>query len=79
VSGKLVIGQQAQIVDRNGDVWFPLVRGAKVEFWVAGTPVHRVIEVPDLAEFDMLDGSLVVDDPWGIVVPPYVSLPRTTP
>ena len=78
-SDRLVIGNQSKVVDRNGDVWFALVRGSKVEFWVAGTPLHRVIEVPDQAEFDMLDPALVIDDPWGIVVPPYTSLPRTTP
>lgn len=79
VSGRLVVGHQSKVVDRNGDVWFALVRGAKVEFWVAGTPLHRIIEVPDQAEFDMLDPTLVKDDPWGIIVPPYVNLPRTTP
>jgi len=79
VSGRLVIGGQSKVIDRHGDVWFPLVRGAQIEFWIAGTPLHRIIEVPDAAEFDMLDPSLVRDDPWGIVVPPYTGLPRTTP
>lgn len=79
VSGRLSIGSLSRLVDRNGEVWFPLVKGAKVELWIAGTPVHRIIEVPNANEFDMLDPSLVHDDPWGIVAPPYTALPRTTP
>jgi len=79
INGRLSIGHLSRVVDRNGEVWFPLVKGSKVELWIAGTPVHRIIEVPDVNEFDLLDPSLVRDDPWGIVVPPYTALPRTTP
>lgn len=79
ISGKLIIGGQAKTIDRNGDVWFPLIKGATIEFWIAGTQIHRVITVPNVAEFDILDPSLMRDDLWGIVVPPYNALPRVTP
>ena len=54
------------------------MRGSTIEFYVAGPPLHRVITVPDVDEFDMLDPSLSQDDPWGIVQTPYTALPRTT-
>lgn len=77
--GRLVVNDQERDVDQNGDVWFFLIRGSTVEFRISGTPLHRYITVPDAPSFDLTDPSLVVDDPLGIVVPPYVSLPRTTP
>lgn len=78
VSGTLVVGDQVKTLDASGQAAFPLVRGSKVEFYVVGTALHRTITVPDQAQFDMLDPSLVAEDPWGIVQTPYTSLPRTT-
>jgi hypothetical protein len=79
VGGYLIARGESRIVGHDGQVWFPLVRGAKVEFSVSGTALNRIVTVPDQDEFDLLDPSLSPDDPWGIVVTPYTSLPRTTP
>ncbi|NMC34635.1 MAG: hypothetical protein GYA36_19610 [Veillonellaceae bacterium] len=78
IGGQLIINDQVKKLDASGIAAFPLIKGSKVEFYVSGTPNHRTITVPNVAEFDMLDPTLVADDPWGIVVPPYTALPRTT-
>lgn len=79
ISGMLITGDQEARIDPSGEAHVTLIRGSKVEFYIPGSPVHRVITVPDVDTFDMLDPSLAADDPWAIVVPPYTSLPRTTP
>jgi len=79
INNTLINGDQVVEFDPSGVAAVTLLRGSKVEFYVPGSPVHRIIQVPNLPTFDMLDPALVQDDTWGIVTYPYDSLPRTTP
>lgn len=67
------------ITDGSGLAETPLIKGSTVDVVVVGTSIVRRILVPDTGtEFDMLDPSLWVDDPFAIQVPDLPAAVRRT-
>lgn len=78
VDGFFIAGRSKLLeTDGSGQAETTLVKGATVDLILSGTSFIRRILVPDTGtEFDMLDASLVQDDPFGIQTPDLPSAVR---
>jgi hypothetical protein len=79
VGGYFIAGSSRQITtDGLGKASITLIKGATVDVILEGTSIIRRIVVPSSSEFDLMDPTLVQDDPFNINVPDLPAAPRTT-
>lgn len=65
--------------DGTGSAEVTLIKGSTIDVIIEGTSIIRRIVVPDTGtEFDLLDESLVTDDPFGIQTPDLPAAVRRT-
>jgi hypothetical protein len=71
VDGYFIAGANRRIeTDGTGYAESTFIKGSTVDVILEGTSVIRRILVPDTGtEFDLMDASLVQDDPFNIQVP----------
>ena len=76
--GYFVSGKSKQIeTDGTGSAELTLIKGSRVDVIIEGTSFVRRIQVPDTGtEFDLMDPSLVLDDPFQIQEPDLPSAVR---
>lgn len=76
--GYFVAGKSKQIeTDGTGGAELTLIKGSRVDVIIEGTSFVRRIQVPDTGtEFDLMDASLVLDDPFQIHEPDLPSAVR---
>jgi len=78
--GYFIAGRSQEIeTDGVGQAEITLIKGSTIDVILASTSIIRRILVPDTGtEFDLMDPTLVLDDPFQIQVPDLPSAPRSS-